>query len=110
MKELEPKTDRKKIQTNKGTPSRQRWARAVLVQAVRDIVLNNRKFVDFYNPEWANIRCVDHALWFINDEAVDMGSYSWYCSIVQIDPDLIRNAIRDGDWDMLTRISKIPFH
>jgi len=102
--------DRRKIQTNKGTPSRQRVARAVIVQACRDIVENNRKFIDFYDENWGNIRCVDHAIWFIQDEAVDIGSFSWYCSMVDVKPEYIRNALASGDWAMLQRIAAIPFH
>jgi len=103
-------TDRRKIQTNKGTPSRTRVARAVIVQAIRDIVENNRKFIDFYHEEWGNIRCVDHAIWFIQDEAVDIGSFTWYCSMVGVEPEHIRNALKGGDWPMLQRIAAIPFH
>lgn len=102
--------DRRKIQTNKANPSRQRVARAVIVQAVRDIVENNRKFIDFYDENWGIIRCVDHAIWFIQDEAVDIGSFSWYCSMVGVKPEHIRNALASGDWAMLQRIAAIPFH
>lgn len=102
--------ERRKIQTNKSTSSQLRVARAVIVQAVRDIVENNRKFIDFYDPGWGNVRCVDHALWFIKDEAVDIGSFSWYCSMVGVKPEYIRNALEGGDWAMLQRIAAIPFH
>ena len=102
--------DRRKIQTNKVNPSRTRVARAVIVQACRDIVENNRKFVDFYDPGWGTTRCVDHAIWFIQDEAVDIGSFSWYCSMVGVKPEHIRNALDSGDWAMLQRIAAIPFH
>ena len=108
--EEEDAQDRRKIQTNKVNPSRTRVARAVIVQACRDIVENNRKFVDFYDEGWGNIRCVDHALWFIQDEAVDIGSFSWYCSMVGVKPEYIRNALNGGDWAMLQRIAAIPFH
>ena len=102
--------DCRKIQTNKRTPARQRVARAVIVQAVRDIVENRRKFVDFYDPNWGTIRCVDHAIWFIQDEGVDIGSFSWYCNMVGIKPNYIRGALDRGDWAMLRRIAAIPFH
>ncbi len=107
MKETE---DRRKIQTNKSEPSRMRVARAVIVQACRDIVLNNRKFVDFYDEDWGEIRASTQALWFFEDEGVDVGSYTWYCSLIQLDPEPIRNAIRVGNWDMLSQISKVAFH
>lgn len=108
--ELVDDQDRRKIQTNKSEPSRKRVARAVIVQACRDIVLNNRKFIDFYDEDWGEIRAVDHALWFFKDEGVDTGSYTWYCSLIDLDPEPIRVAIRVGNWDMLSQISEVAFH
>jgi len=103
-------TDRRVSKTAPAASSRERVGRAVITQAVKDIVDNNRKYVDFYNPDWGSIRCVDHALWFIQDKAVDIGSYTWYCSLVGIDPEWIRSAVERGDWDLLTKITKIPLH
>jgi hypothetical protein len=108
--ELVEDSDRRKIQTNKGEPSRHRVARAVIVQACRDIVLNNRKFIDFYDEGWGTIRASEHALWFFTDEGVDAGSYAWYCSLIDLDPEPIRVAIRVGNWDMLSKIADVAFH
>ncbi len=102
--------DRRKIQTNKSEPAQHRLARAVIVQACRDIVLNNRKFVDFYDEGWGEIRGSEHALLFFEDEGVDVGSYPWYCSLIDLDPEPIRVAIRVGNWDMLSQISEVSFH
>ena len=103
-------TDRRKSQTAPASTSRERLGRAVICQTVKDIVENNRKYVDFYDENWGSTRCVDHALWFIQDEGVDIGSYTWYCSLVGIDPELIRGALNRGDWDLLKQIAKIPLH
>ncbi len=88
----------------------ERMALAVLVEGVKDIVTNNTKYVDFYDPEWGTIRAVDNALAFFEDEGVDKGTYAWYCSIVGVDPDHIRTAIETGDWDALVAFSKINVH
>lgn len=88
----------------------ERMALAVLVQGVKDIVDNNQKYVDFYDPEWGTIKAVDNALAFFADEVVDIGTYPWYCELVGIDPAHIRNAINTGDWDALTAFSKVNVH
>ena len=88
----------------------ERVALAVLVQGVRDIVENNQKYVDYYDPEWGRQRCVDQALYFFADEVVDIGSYAWYCEIVGIDPNHIRKAINTGNWDALVAFSKVNVH
>ena len=88
----------------------EKLGRAIITQAVKDIVDNNRKYVDFYNENWGTMRCVEQALWFINDKGVDIESYTWYCELVGIDPEWIRGALRRGDWDLLEQITKIPLH
>ncbi len=102
--------NRRKLQTNKSEPSRKRVARAVIVQACRDIVLNNRKYIDFYDEEWGTIRASEQALEFFTAEGVDAGSYTWYCGLINLDPEPIRVAIRVGNWDMLSQISEVAFH
>ena len=83
---------------------------AVIVQAVKDIVENNTKYIDFYDPEWGQVRAVDQALLFFADEIVDIGTYPWYCECVGIDPDHIRKAINTGDWNALVAFSKVNVH
>lgn len=108
MKEM--RTPRKMTKPLTPVLSRERVGRAVITQAVKDIVENNRRYVDFYHEHWGSVRCVDHALWFIQDEAVDIGSYTWYCVLVGIDPEWIRGALNRGDWALLEKITKIPLH
>jgi len=106
----EPARPGKKSFTSPSASSRERVAMAVIVQAVKDIVDNNTRYIDFYNENWGDIKAVDHALWFFQDEAVDVGSYSWYCEVVGIDPEHIRKAINTGDWDALVSFSKVSLH
>lgn len=100
----------KKSFTSPAASSRERVAMAVIVQGVKDIVDNNTRYIDFYNENWGTTRAVDHALWWFQDEAVDVGSYSWYCEVVGIDPDHIRKAINTGDWESLTAFAKVSLH
>ncbi len=95
---------------NRSSSDEERVALAVLVQGVKDIVDNNQKYIDFYDPEWGTVKAVDNALTFFADEGVDIGTYAWYCQVVGIDPAHIRTAINSGDWDALTTFSKTNVH
>lgn len=88
----------------------ERLALAVLVQGVKDIVENNPKYVDFYDPEWGTTRAIDNALAFFEDRGVDIGTYTWYCQVIGIDPEHIRKAIDTGGWEALVAFSKINVH
>lgn len=88
----------------------ERMALAVLVQGVKDIIENNQKYVDFYDPEWGTVKAVDNALAFFADKGVDIGTYTWYCQVIGIDPAHIRAAIDTGDWEALTAFSKVNVH
>ncbi len=106
------KTPRKKRESSSTTPGEVKLAGGIIQQAVRDIALNNQNFVDFYDKgTWGEIRAAQHAQWWILDEeAVDFGSYVWYCKYMKIDPEPLRKAVRVGDWEKLQTIARIPLH
>jgi len=82
----------------------------MIQQAVRDIVSNRKDMIDLKHPTLKHIRAVDQAIWWFEDEDDGLGSYAFCCTLLDINPDRLRNAIQAGDWEKLKQIANIPIH